>query len=294
MVVLLASLGAALVLLAGATAYRFDDDFAAKLPPLPPKPTVADAKEVLRSRDFSPAMYRAFVEQDAQAAGVPAPPGGVPDRPFDYETSSQSVVLKPGERARDMGRLRLSVYVENLNATSTSGSYRTKHLVLRIENRTDEYLAYQIATRPKGGAQMCGYKGDLAHNAIALAPHESVERTECLFRESMNLAVERTETLAVPPFSYHYVSRLHPPHLGMDTRATRGHRASQGAPCLDIPEQTIRVGLDKGQVTWRDVVDFYARHRCETYLFPVGYRAFTRPAQYRLPVAQKDVEGRAP
>ena len=49
--------------------------------------------------------------------------------------------------------------------------------------------------------------------------------------------------------------------------------------------QAIRNALAKNLATWRDIVDFYGRHRCETYRFPTGYRAFTRKGQWAVPVS---------
>ncbi len=147
-------------------------------------------------------------------------------------------------------------------------------------------------TIASGGGRRCLTKGDLEHNALALLPGEAVERTECVYRRGMDLKIERIETMSLPALSYYYVSQLRPSHIGLDARATEGHRAPAGRICDDIPEQAIRLGMEKETVSWRDVVDFYARHRCETYTFPVGYRAFTRKGQLPLPVARSDVAPR--
>jgi hypothetical protein len=95
--------------------------------------------------------------------------------------------------------------------------------------------------------------------------------------------------MELPRLSYFYVSRLFPSHIGLEGQSTRGHVAPAGNICTNIPEQAIRRGIERGEVSWRDVVDFYARHSCERYIFPVGYRAFTRTGAYQLPVSPDQV-----
>jgi hypothetical protein len=50
--------------------------------------------------------------------------------------------------------------------------------------------------------------------------------------------------------------------------------------------QAVREQLDRAEIGWRDLVDFYARHRCETYQFPVTYRAFKADGEQKLPVIE--------
>jgi hypothetical protein len=124
---------------------------------------------------------------------------------------------------------------------------------------------------------------------VALNAHEKIERTECVLDRGARPTLETVESIALPELGYYYVSRLPPAHIGLDPRTARGHKAAKGEACSYVPEQAIRIGLQKGTVSWRDVIDFYARHRCETYLFPVGYRAISRPGERRLPVSAADV-----
>ena len=58
------------------------------------------------------------------------------------------------------------------------------------------------------------------------------------------------------------------------------------AALLGEPDlEAVRAGLERGEIGWRDLVDFYARHRCQTYQFPISYRAFSAEGAMRLPVA---------
>jgi hypothetical protein len=266
---------------------RFDYDLT--LPPLPPKPPPPSAAS-LRGADFRPEMFQAYLQRDAREFGVvPTPTAHDLSAPLAYELVDSRQPLLLGGSTVETRTLRLSLRVEKLTAASTRGTHTTAHLILRIENKTESPLAFRVDTTPAGGGQLCLSKGDFTYNAVALLPHEVEERTECIYREGMTFFVDRIETMVLPQLSYYYVSRLYPAHIGLDVRAARGHEPPKGKPCTDIPEQAIRRGMDKGMTTWRDVVDFYARHRCDTYLFPVGYRALTKIGETVLPVSAESL-----
>ena len=38
------------------------------------------------------------------------------------------------------------------------------------------------------------------------------------------------------------------------------------------------------KMTWRDITDFFARHRCDLHNLPANYRAFSRDHERPLPV----------
>jgi hypothetical protein len=266
---------AALVL--GAGLYmRFDYDVPMPPPPARPKPDPA----TLRSLDFTANMYRALVEKDALDFGVPVPAPADLEQVFPYDVADPRQVLTPGGPPLETRALTMSLRVGH------AGALGTDHLILRIENRTDDSVAYRVETRPDGDPRTCMDKNDLPHNAVALAPHEAAERTECTTRNGAvaTVTVVRVETLVIPPLSYYYVSRLFPPHIGLDARTTRRHVPPKGAICSDIPEQAIRRALEKGEASWRDVIDFYARESCAKFIFSVGYRAFTVAGEQPLPV----------
>jgi len=279
------AVAAAVLLFLGGMRLRFGYDV--PMPPAPARPAAATTQS-LRSLDFSQNLYKAELEADARNFGVAVPAGEL-DLPFDYDVSEPRQSLVAGGTALDTRDLLLSLKIERVATRFTNGSMTSEHLVLRIENKTDHALAYRVETRPPVDDRLCIDKGDLAHDALAVAPHGVVERTECPTRNGTvtSLAVVRVETLALPAISYYYVSQLFPPHIGLDLRSTRGHRAPKGAICSDIPEQAIRRAMEKGEAAWRDIVDFYARESCAKFMFPQGYRAFTRPNERPLPVPQK-------
>ena len=66
-------------------------------------------------------------------------------------------------------------------------------------------------------------------------------------------------------------------------RVARGHKPPRGENCqLVLPASVVR-GIADGEIPWRDLVDFYARHRCETYTVPASYRAIQRAGEIALP-----------
>jgi hypothetical protein len=265
-----------------------DEDFEGSLPPLPVKPAPADPS-LVRNADYTPGMFAAYLAKDAESFGIDRPDLSRLAEPLAYELVQPRQALAPGEAPFESRTLRISARVENLRADTTRGSYQADHVILSIENRTDRFLAYRVVTSPGLENASCMIKHDLEHNAIALKPREKVERTECIYKSGQKPVLESAESLAIPEISYYYASRLYPPHIGLDQRTSRGHKAPVGEACTYIPEQAIRLGMQKGTVAWRDVLDFYSRHRCDTYLFPVGYRAFERAGERTLPVSPRDV-----
>jgi hypothetical protein len=269
-------MGIAAAVVAGGLYLRFD--YAVPMPPVPPRTKPDPA--TLRSLDFTANMYRALVEKDASDYNLPVPSAADLEQVFPYDSDEPRQTLVPGGPAIDTPVLSVSLRIGRV------GTLAVDHLVLRIENRTGNNVAYRVETRPDGDPRTCLDKSDLPHNALALAPYETVERTECATRLGVvgTVTVLRVESMVIPPLSYYYVSRLYPPHVGLDARATRRHVPPKGPICTDIPEQAIRRGMEKGDASWRDVIDFYARESCAKFIFPVGYQAFTKPGERRLPV----------
>ena len=102
--------------------------------------------------------------------------------------------------------------------------------------------------------------------------------------KGMALAITRVETLEVPVLPAWYVGLLPPRVVGVEDRIARGHEAPRSdEKCSAVVSQTVRSGLEQGEIGWRDLVDFYARHRCATYRFPPSYRAFRSDGERPVP-----------
>jgi hypothetical protein len=105
-----------------------------------------------------------------------------------------------------------------------------------------------------------------------------------VYRSDLATAVTKVETVEAKPLAKYYLSQVPPITVGVEERIARGHVGRESKePCSPIVSQAVRTGLERGEIGWRDLADFYSRHRCQTYSFPLGYRAFTEDGQRRIP-----------
>lgn len=276
---LAAYVGTALVMLAVLYA-RFDYGHA--LPPKPPPPPPPKPVD-LRQMDYKIDLYEGYLKQDSLRYAVPLTTPADLSRVFPYERMDSPQPLLPGAPPLETRALRLSTYVEK-------GKFKTPHLVLRIENRLDRPVAYQVVTATGRDPSICARKEFLKHNAIAIPAGQAVERTECQYSDKMEFRVLRVETMELTPLSFFYVSRLSPNDIGLDPRPSSGHQIPNDLPRCALNNATIAIDMQKNLTTWRDLIDFYARHRCDTYRWLRGYRAWTQDKQVELPVPPHAVE----
>jgi hypothetical protein len=248
---------------------------AASAPPLSPKrpePPPPPSAMINSDMRFSVVYYKALIEQDAKSYGIPAPPFEdlLQSNPyFDELRERQRLRIKAPIETR---HLRITLEVRKQTTIIESHSLSTDHLVLSIENRTPLYLAYRVQTVvPEKGK--CLMKAELPHNAIALEPEQTVLRTECLFRKDAFVDITRIEVIELPALSAFYVSRVPPNNILYDPRTSAGHVPPRGTMCPQtFSWREIKDGIDKKELGWRDVMDFYARHNCTEYSFFKSYR----------------------
>ena len=242
--------------------------------PPPPSAPSGTARQLLRDTSASPAAYRDFLQKDAAMAGVRAPTIEEMSRKLAYHVDEprQGYVLEPGKPAIERAGLRL--HVERSADT----------VVLVIKNLLDSDVAYNVVTAPSIGAYACTSARPLPFNAMVIARHSSETRTECDWHDGLTIIVSKVETVELPALSSWYVSQVPPQIVGIEDRIARGHRgADTQEPCSPAVAAAVRGGLDQGRIGWRDLIDFYARHRCQTYQFPITYRAFTTDGERSLP-----------
>jgi hypothetical protein len=248
-------------------------------PPAPERPRPA-SEHATPEADlrFTPMVYRGQLDQDARAFGVAAPAAGEIEAPFIYVEELKGRRKLTPRQPIDTPHLRLAMDVEKHQATIEGQSFRYEHLVLRIENRTPRYLAYRIVTEVPD-RRKCSSKGDIPHNAIVLEPNQILRRTECLYRTHTSVDVARVEVMELPALSAVYVSRLPATSVLYDSRTAAGHVPLKGALCPQtFSWREIQEGIDRKEIGWRDVIDYYARHSCEEYAFFKAYRFRTDPA----------------
>jgi hypothetical protein len=276
----LAVLGAAALVIAVVAPLRFCRSV--ELPPKPPPPrNDVPAEQLLASTDASPRAWRGYVERDAQSAGIPAPTPDDMARALPYRMDDTRRTLEPGASIVVAGL--------TLSASIRRGDGGDDILVLAIENPGPSAIAYRVATRPNVGTTICHGRSILAYNAAVVAAGATERRSECAYRKGMYLHVDRVEVIELAPLQALYVSRVAPAAVGLEPRLALGHRPvlPRGtATCNVVASRGALGGLENGTLGWRDLVDFYARHRCDTYSFPDTYRAFTKNGERPLPVVK--------
>jgi hypothetical protein len=251
----------------------------------PPPPMAAMINSELR---FSPVYYRTQLEQDAKSFGIPPVVWDEiiqPNPYFDELKQKQRLRVKAPIETR---HLRVSLEINKAMSIIERQSLNVDHLILRIENRTPLHLAYRVQTSV-ADKRRCTNKGEIPHNAIALAPNQTIMRTECLYRREETVDINRIEVIELPAISAFYASRLPPNATLYDSRTFSGHMGFRGK---DTCQQTfswreIKEGIDQKQFEWRDVLDFYARHNCSEYSFFKTYR-YRTDANAPLPARPLD------
>ena len=221
---------------------------------------------------YSQPVYHALIETDAHTFKVPVPTLdelGQPNRYFEELKGHQR--LKP-KGTLETPHVRLTMAIGKRSASMEGQSFAVDHLLLRIENRSAHFLAYRVETSVTD-KHKCASKGDLSHNAFVIEPHQTIERTECLYRADEHIDVTRVEVIELPPLEAFYVSRLPANPTLYDPRTAAGHVPMAGALCPQtFSWREIQEGIESKQIGWKDVVDFYARHNCDEYSFFKGYR----------------------
>jgi len=243
------------------------------LPPKPPPPAepIGTSSQLLTKQSSSAVAYRDFIARDAAAAGVAVPSIEELSRVLPYRVDGERHVLDVGAPPIELAGVRL-------RAVQVADG-----LALEIANATSSDLAYSVVTATIPQVRCGGTV--LAFNAMTIAPGATETRIECNGHDGLALAVARVETLEVSPLSAWYLNHVPPSVVGIDARVARGHLAPTTARCGSSQPQTVRSGLERGEIAWRDLVDFYARHRCQTYQFPSTYRAFKSDGERSLPAS---------
>jgi hypothetical protein len=262
---------------------RFFGDVGMPPRPPPPEPSTNDSRATLAAATASEGAWRSFVEQDARAAAVPTPSPEQMSLPLVFRAERTPQVLSPGQPPVDLAGLRLEAKI----VADNDGP--GKLLVLEITNLADHDLGYIIDTSPQPGGAGCNTRTLLVHDAMVVRRKATIERSECTYVPDMKLRIERVETVEVDGLQSVYLSRVPPTAVGAAPLLAKAHRPAlpNGVlPCNLALSQVLRASIEDGSVGWKDLIDFYARHRCDTYRFPMDYRAFTKPAERPLPAGE--------
>jgi hypothetical protein len=240
-------------------------------PPAPEGPTGTQT-QLLAKSSASPVVYKGFLEADAASAGVRVPSLNDMAKKLPYRVDEARHVLEPGKPPLELAGVK--IYLERAS----------DQLILVVVNQLDTTIAYNVTSTPSTGAATCTSVAPLAFNAMVIEKGSSQRRTECGWRDGMSIIVSKVETMEVSPLSAWYLSQLPPALVGIETRIARGHHGVEPKEkCTPVMSQVTRTGIDRGEIGWRDLVDFYARHRCQSYQFPSSYRSLKSDGEVAIP-----------
>lgn len=264
-------LAGAVALVSVITYLRFCGSVGLPAKPPPPAGPSGTQTELLSKSASSPTVYTGFLASDASAAGVRTPTLTEMSRKLPYRVDEARHVLEPGNPPIDVAGLRLRL------------ERSSDQVVMVIENLLESDAAYEVTSMPSGGAG-CNAARPLPFNAMVIRKGGSERRTECTWRDGMSIIVTKVETIEVLPLSAWYLSQLPPQVVGIEERIARGHHGVDSKEkCSAVVSQVVRTGFDRGEIGWRDLVDFYSRHRCQTYQFPSSYRALRADGERAVP-----------
>lgn len=259
----------AIMLVAVITSLRFCGHMS--LPPKPPEPSgvTGTSRQLLTKGAASPQVYQRFLEDDATTAGVRAPTTEEMSRKLAYRVDEARHPLELGKPPIEVAGLR--IHIERAGDQVT----------LVIQNTVDSDVAYHVVTNA-AAAYACNGARPLPFNAMILHKGGQETRAECV--ADVPLFLTKVETVEVGPLSAWYLAQLPPRLVGLEEQVARGHRGlTTKEPCVASVSQVVESGIERGDISWRDLVDFYARHRCQTYQFPSTYRAITSDGQRSIP-----------
>lgn len=268
----IATIVGAFALVVAMTYVRFCGSVSLPAKPPPPAGPTGTQTQLLAKSSASPTVYKGFLESDAALAGVVVPSLAEMTKKLPYRVDDARHVLEPGKPPIELAGLR--IWLERAS----------DQVILVVGNNLDTTVAYNVVTSPSTGAGACTSAKPLAFNAMIIEKGSTERRTECSWRDGMSIIVTKVETIEVNPLSAWYLSQLPPALVGVEPRIARGHHGvNPKEKCTPVMSQVVATGMDRGQIGWRDLVDFYARHRCQSYQFPSSYRALKSDGEVAIP-----------
>jgi hypothetical protein len=247
------------------------------LPAKPPAPVKSGtAQQLMKATSESESVWMDYVEKDAKAAGIATPTPSEMSKVLRYQKSAMTTLALDAEPISLAG---LQVRLLKVDQPADT-------IAVKLVNASTMALAYNITAESSTSSYVCDNVKYAPHNAIIVAAGKSETVSICSFRPGATVAL-MVETIELPALSQRYLSQLPPALVGIGEKRAKSHVTPDGLPfaCSAIPSSSVRGGLANGKIGWRDLIDFYARHRCNTYVFHLSYRAFTKDGERPLPAA---------
>ena len=227
------------------------------LPATPPPPSETHVDPLARA----PLLFQEELRADALRLGLGEVSMEALAAPLQRSVEiAEPRLLRAGETV-DTPHLRLRLRTESRDAQGERGGFRADHLILVVENRTDDAIAYRVETRFEH-PERCLSRGVLVHNAIAIPARGRIERSECIFHQGLQPTITLAETITLPAIGYFYVSQLVPTQIGLNSRTSEGHAPPRPLSTCNLPYWRDFSAWGLG---WADLIDFFARHSCEKH-----------------------------
>ncbi|MBP9086436.1 MAG: hypothetical protein KBG15_09990 [Kofleriaceae bacterium] len=266
-------------LVAGLTTWRFcgDVQIAAK----PPAPILRGktAGELFTASTQTKSVWAGYLESDAHTAGIAVPAESDVAKVLRWQEGQTTTDLAIDSAAIDLAGL--SVKFKRDTATDNA--------VVVLSNAADHPMAYHLLATTSASSYVCNNVKHSPHNTMVVAAHGSEVISVCQFRDGITASI-KLQSIELTPLAAYYVQQVPPTLVGVDDKLAKVHRNDRAtpSPCDPKPSSGVKGGLGSGKIRWRDLIDFYARHRCETYRFPLTYRSFTVDNERPLPAVSPD------
>ncbi len=269
-IVALAGIG----LVAGLTTWQFCGDV--RIAAKPPAPILRGktAGELFTTSTQTNSVWAGYLESDAHTAGIAVPSQAEVAKVLRWREGQTATDLTINSPAVDLARMSMSFKHDTA----------TDNAVVILTNTSDHPLAYHVTAATSASSYVCNNVKPSPHNTMVVAARSSETVAVCQFRDGITANI-KLQTIELTPLAAYYVQQVPPTLIGMDDKLAKIHhndRATRSS-CDTKPSSGVKGGLGNGKIRWRDLIDFYARHRCETYRFPFTYRAFTTDGERPLP-----------
>lgn len=231
---------------------------------------VAAQRAVLEAPE---ATYERSIRDAAAEFDLPVPSLADLASVYPHAVELEEPIVLSAGKSWTSPHLRITAAIEKVKFQQHGAAVSANHSIARIENVSPVPVAYRVVVTSADRGR-CDVRGSRMHNASALRAGETADLVVCAGVGSIRIdAVEVTE---LGELGHRLISRLPPAALGADAITAAAHRpVPEVAPCEDLDVASLVDARREGQVTWADLVDYFARHDCRRFAFGRGYTRTT-------------------
>ncbi|MBN2725237.1 MAG: hypothetical protein JXR95_14325 [Deltaproteobacteria bacterium] len=164
----------------------------------------------------------------------------------------------------------LNISLSVVAKTHRMGNTDTHSVLLTLENKTKDYMAFRIFTEKSLSFVPCISGGSYFLHTFLIEPGKKVVRREgCSSTSKFTLKINDIQVVILPKAGYTNLIRLAAP-VGIVPRLKRGHKNIRGPlPGCIIPDISRLEGeIKKAPLKWSNLMEFYAKHDCALEVAP--------------------------